>query len=315
MGRKPSPPSSAGREPAPALEQLIARYRESGADEVAGWYEALLDDTPDAQVVRTWCNENARPNLGGLRRMSGGQDCKDWESELWALVSIHFVMAKPVSARERAGKKKRTKETTDAITQALALAAALEDEAGPPVPSVLALFGTDRAVDIIRAMPPERGRSLLRLTGYSADPSDGYQRTANPVYFEDGLCSAWQDPAANLARHFGGAWGSAEAAQLFPDLLRRLADYIEANSDLAAPRLKNPNARWADARAFAHQLDDHFQTAHGARPHAVIAALVVIKHPDLAKKVDAETIKNWLKHKPYKSKRGRSAKKHPTTSS
>lgn len=288
------------REHAPALERLIAQFRESGADEVAGWYEALLADTPGARKVRNWLKRHPRPNLGGLRGMSGGQDCADWECEIWGLVSVHFVMAKPVSARERAGKEKRTSTATTAAKKARALAEYLASEAGPPIPSVLALFGTDRAVDIIRAMPPERGRSLLRLTGYSADPHDGYRRTKNPVYFEDGTRSAWQDPAANLARHFGGAWGSAEAAQLFPDLLHKLADYIEANSGEPAPRLKNPNAHWADARAFAHQLADHFQTVHGYQPKPVIAALVVIKHPDLAKKVDPETIKNWLKHTPDK---------------
>ncbi|TAL07119.1 MAG: hypothetical protein EPO03_05770, partial [Porticoccaceae bacterium] len=267
--------------PKQALERMIDQCRETGAEDLARWCEELLADTPGARTVRKWFKKHARPNLGGLRRMlichncapcrarhwSGDlsgmlqcQNCADWEAELWGLVSITFVLTKPVSARERAGKEKRTKETTEAITQARALAKYLASPAGPPVPSVLALFDPDRAVDIIRALPPERAQSLLRLTGYSANPGDGYQRTANPVYSEDGWRSAWQDPAANLAHHFGGAWGSAEAAQLFPALLLGLADYIEANLAREASRLPRPKAHWGDARVFAHELAYRFET-------------------------------------------------------
>jgi len=268
------------------------------APEVTGGLAALLADTHDAQVVRTWCKENSRPNLGGLRRMSGGQDCEDWEAELWALVGGTFVLTKPISARERAGKTARKRKADAAANKARTLAAALEDEAGPQVPSVLALFGTDRAVDIIDAMPRELAQSLLWLTGYSADPNDGYRRTKNPVYSEDGQRSAWQDPAANLARHFGGAWGSAEAAQLFPDLLRRLAEYIEATADLGRPRIPRPNTKNGDAIAFAHQIHHSFLFGHGKTPWDVIAALVRIRHPEVDPPPDEADVKGWIDHKP-----------------
>lgn len=332
----------ARRERAPALERQIERCRELRADHLAGWYEALLADTPEARTVRKWFKKNARPSSGSRARwglrcqncancqelyLSGTildcQNCADWEVELYSLVNVYFQMAKPVSARERAGKKKRTKEATAAITKARALAECLASPDGPPVPSVLALFHPDRAVDLIRDLTPGLALQLLSQTGYSADPGDRYQRAAPPPCNENGGRWSQIDPAANLARHFGGAWGSAEAAQLLPDLLTRLADYIEANANLEHPRLKNPNAHWRDARAFAHALAGRFWSSHDACPHAVIAALVAIKHPDLAKTVRADntpllcadTMKDWLKHYSLKPKKGRSVKNQTNTSS
>jgi hypothetical protein len=329
------------RERAPALERQIEWCREIRADHVAGWYEALLADTPEARTVRKWFKKNARPSSGssarwGLRcqncatcrelRLSGTildcQNCADWEVELYLLVDVYFQMVKPVSARERAGQPACKRKAEATANKARELATLLKHEAGPQVPSVLALFHPDRAVDIIRDLPPWLARSLLSQTGYSEDPGEGYERAAPPPYNEDGFRWSQLDPAANLARRFGGVLGLSGAAQLLPDLLARLADYIEANADWERPRLKNPNAHWRDARAFAHALAGGFWSSHDARPHAVIAALVAIKHPDLAKTVRADntpllcadTMKDWLKHYPLKPKKGRSVKNQPNTS-
>lgn len=291
------------REHAPALERLIARLRESGADEeVAGWCEALLADTPDARKVRNWFKDNARPNLVGLRRMSGGQDCAHWECEIWELVKACFLRSWPVTEWERQPKSDRQRKAETAARHARALAKALNDIAGPPTPSVLSLFDPERAVDIIRALPSETAKELLTGTGYSVDPQGGYQRTEDDEYFRDHIRLNWAEPAWRLANYFQGtpthAGTTDPPPQLLPSLLLRLIQEIEWVS-VQPPRLPRPNAGNADAIAFARLLASHFQHTHGVSPCKEIAALVVIKYPDTVPPSE-RTIKEWCGIEPAK---------------
>lgn len=288
------------REHAPALERLIARLRESGADEVAGWYEALLADTPDARKVRDWFKKHGRPNLGGLRRMSGDQDCEDWEAELFSLVKDCFLRSWPVTELERQPKSYRQRKAATAAAHARALAKALDDIAGPPIPSVLSLFDPERAVDIIRALPSKAAKELLAGTGYSVDPKGGYQRTEDDEYFRDHVRLNWAEPAWRLANYFQGtpthAGTTDPPPQLLPSILLRLSQEIEWAS-VQPPRLPRPNGGNADAIAFARLLARHFQHTHGVSPCKEIAALVVIKYPDTVHPGE-RTIQEWCGIKP-----------------
>jgi transcriptional regulator with XRE-family HTH domain len=79
-----------------------------------------------------------------------------------------------------------------------------------------------------------------------------------------------------------------------PDLLLRLADYVESKSK-DPPYPPRPNTSKLAERDFAKQL--HRLYAHGKAPitHNVIAACVRIWFPHVYPQPDADTIKRWLK--------------------
>lgn len=290
------------REHAPALERRITQLRERGADEVAGWYEALLANTPDARKVRNWVKKHARPALGEIHRVLICRSIEDWEVEIEKLVSFQFERFMPVSKRELTPQDKLDEKTRAMANKARALASDLE-QFEPLCPSVLAFFDAERAVDIIRALPPERAKFRLINTGYSTDRGDGYQHTSEVI---PGL-TIWSGPAESLAREFGDwVWppdDNLPTPQLFPSLLRRLAAYIEANAAQPSrlPRKKKPketpnqDADWADSRVFARELAWFFMNSYGERPWAVMAALVSIRFPDMEDPPDARTIRGWCR--------------------
>lgn len=289
-----------------ALERLIARQRGRGAGEVAGWYEALLADTPGARDVRDWLKKHARPGIGRTCRELFYPNAEDWEAEIHLIVMFHFQQFIPVSKRELIPQDKLGEKTLAIANKARALASDLE-QLEPWGPSVLAFFDDERAVDIIRALPPKRAMLLLFNTGYSKDRGDGYQRTREVI---PGL-KMWSGPAESLAGEFGDrAWhhDNLPTPQLFPSLLRRLAEYIEKNA--AQPsrlsRKKKPkgtpsqDADWADSRVFARELAGLFMKSYGERPWTVLATLVSIRFPDMGDPPDARTIEDLCRNRSKK---------------
>lgn len=331
---------------APALEWEIAEHRARGADEVAGWFEALLANTPGAGEVRDWFKKHARSGVGellqdmhaalsapelrnfakkvrpGIGELHGELSplisIEDWEAEIRDLVFYQFKRFVPVSKRELIPQDQLDEKTLAMANKARALASDLE-QLGSWCPSVLAFFDDERAVDIIRALPPALAIFLLINTGYSTDRGDGYQRIRKVI---PGIKS-WGGPAENLAREFGDqVWppnDNSPTPQLFPSLLRRLAAYIEENAaqpSTRLPRKKQPDrtqspkkkpkkttsedADWANSRAFARELARFFMDSYGERPWAVMAALVSIRFPDMEDPPDDRTIRGLFRNRSKK---------------
>lgn len=285
----------------PALKALAEVYRDVDSNDLAAWFEVLTGKSDDAVIIREWFKKNARADSVGLMPVVV-MDSENWEIEIYNLVHFCFDRFTPASSREKTAKGKRDEKAEAIINKARTLATALEDDAGPECPPVLALFDPERAVDILRDLPAGASRILLEGCGYSAGERDCYGLRDRPSEYQRTSAEAKKDPAESLARFFG-AWKSLPgegppAQQLFPSLLRRLADHIEAGGADIEPPLPRPGAEDSDARIFARMLARHLEQFGGKRPHRLIAACIRVRFPDMKPSPDRDSVKEWLRHVP-----------------
>ncbi len=269
------------------LEDKIKSYRAMNFGERHVKYlELLISPSPDADKIRRWFKKNARQNIGSDLARSSGQNCEDWEYEIWFL-STKFSGFYPLDAWEITPAERRRSHAHHVSRLCHELADTLEEEPSPYYYPVLRFFDPERAIDIIRALEEPTAKALLGGTGYSLDWRDGYTRTGPPAcWFADGN-PAYFEPSDNLERRF------SFKAQNFPSMLRRLADYAEACIE-KPKRDQRPNFPNRDARAFARELANHFARFFDCRPLEVIASCVALMFPDLDPPPQKDLVSGWL---------------------
>lgn len=244
----------------------------------------LLSREPDAEKVRKWLKKHARPSFG--RVIMRDYQLEDWEAELWFL-SLQFQNFWSIKEWEAASAETRRTHAQRVAKLARTLAEAIEEAPHPYYPPVLAFFDDGPALDILRALPEKWAASLLATTGYSLREGE-YERTGPPAYHYEGQ-PQWESPAKNLAKsRVSNAWHP----QQFPSLLRRLADYAEAQRD-TPKRDHRPHVPGADARAFARSLTEYFSLFFHKTPNEVIAACMSLRFSDLDSPPTKETIRAW----------------------
>lgn len=267
----------------------------------ARWYKALLDNSEDGLIVRTWLQVHARP---GFSRITAAYRLEDWERAAVALVLIPFELTPAYTARERLPSKDRRKRARSVARLARELAKKLANEAAPGCPEVLALFDPDRALDMLRELDLRWSGSLIERTGYSRHRNGGYERREKRVDPDNGAALSWSDPADELARHFLRS-RLPDEFQTLPSLLERLAEIMEKVDVWPANRLARPNANpgHEDAMVFAAELDNYFRRNFEVdddktyEMDKVIAACVRIRAPDLDPAPVAEEVRSWLRRK------------------
>lgn len=261
------------------IRQRVEGLRSEGDTRFADAVELLISEKPDAVRVRRWVQHYAP---AGIAEEAAVGDLSDWEAGLWVLAVV-FARFRPLSSWERTGNEKRRDRAGRIARLARDLADAIEDPPSPPLPSALSFLDAERAVDLARFLPPERGRLFFLLTGYSPEHGAGYVRTGRrPKWLR-----AWGDPAELLGSH---PW--ITDAQSFAPMLRRLARYAErsANDRRRDARFTGEEA---DARLFARELNRYAFEGRGR--NELLAACVALRFPDLPSPPTAETVRGWLR--------------------
>jgi hypothetical protein len=249
------------------------------------WFDMLRSSSPDAEKVYEWVDRHPLLDYDlNILQVSSDQGtygpASPCEEALFRL-AWRFSQFEDLTEWERTSSEDRNACCLKVAKLVREAAELLESKPGSKHPPALALFEEERALDIIRALPPNRVESIFKCTRF--EEKDGVVRCCI-----DGAESGRLSAANALALQF--SWPKA---QEMPSLLRRLAEYEEeqAYSPKREPRPNTPTTMGANARAFARHLTAYFESHYNLTPDEIIAACVALRFPDCPP--DADDVRSW----------------------
>lgn len=243
----------------------------------------LLSEGVEQEKIRAWCKKNIPYGLVEYCSLSVPENvspCEGWEAGLTMIARV-FAYFGELTPWESASAEFRTAHGMKVAKLARELADVLEEKPNPHYPPVLGLFDEDKAVAIIKTMPEETSRDLLKNTKYGE-----YYIKHGEYLIHNSEHSYDNNAAYHLSRKF------FLESQEFPDLLRRLADHAEKAIYLKK-RTARPNTGNANARVFAVHVANGMKQFFNRTPNEIIAACVCLKYPELEQPPNADTIRDW----------------------
>lgn len=252
--------------------------------EASFWFDVLRSSSLDAEKVHEWVHRH--PLLDNYHILNVSSDQRTCNpappcQEVLFRLAVIFSQFEELTEWERARSEDRHDHSQRVARLVRETAELLESKPALECPTALALFDEERALDILRAFPPDRMERMFERSRFEA--KEGVLRCCF-----DGMESGQLSAAEALAFHF--SWPKA---QEMPSMLRRLAEYVEeqANSPSREPRPNTPTTMGANARAFARYLTAYFEFNYNLTPDEVIAACVALRFPDSPP--DADDVRSW----------------------
>jgi hypothetical protein len=263
---------------------VVTEYIKMSLKEVSLWFHVLMI-FPEAGKVREWCECHKLHDDYLLQVLSDSETlnpASPLEEALFRL-ALKFCLFNELTEWERAWGEDRYDHSQRIAKLVREAAELLESKPALECPPALALFDEERALDILRAFPPDRVERMFESRRF--EEKEGVIR-----YCFDRTKSGQLSAADALAFHF--SWPKA---QEMPSMLRRLAEYVEeqANSPRREARPNTPTPMRADARAFARYLTAYFEKTYKLTPDEVIATCVALRFPELDPAPGTEDVRAW----------------------